>query len=49
MILQILVSLSNCKDIAANSLSIIKGNKTVDVLDTIDAGQGLAPETLERN
>ena len=40
------VSLNNSKDIVANSLSIIKGNKTIDVLETIDAVQGLAPETL---
>ena len=40
------LSLNNSKDIVANSLSIIKGNKTIDVLETIDAVQGLAPETL---
>ena len=40
------ISLNNSKDIVANSLSIIKGNKTIDVLETIDAVQGLAPETL---
>ena len=40
------VSLDNSKDIVANSLSIIKANKTTDVLETIDAAQGLAPETL---
>ena len=40
------LSLNNGKDIVANSLSIIKGNNTIDVLETIDAVQGLAPETL---
>ena len=40
------LSLNNSKDIVANSLSIIKGNKTIDVLETIEAVQGLAPETL---
>jgi predicted ATP-grasp superfamily ATP-dependent carboligase len=40
------VSLNNSKDIIANSVSVIKGNKTIDVIETIDAVQGLAPETL---
>ena len=40
------VSLSNSKDIVANSVSLIKGNRVIDVLETIDAVQGLAPETL---
>ena len=40
------LSLNNSRDIVANSLSIIKGNKTIDVLETIDAVQGLVPETL---
>jgi hypothetical protein len=40
------VSLSNSKDIVANSISLIKGNRLIDVLETIDAVQGLAPETL---
>ena len=40
------LSLNNSKDIVANSLCIIKGNKTIDVLETIDAAQGLALETL---
>ena len=40
------VSLSNSKDIVANSVSVVKGNTFVDVLETIDAVQGLAPETL---
>ena len=40
------LSLNNRKDIVANSISIIKGNRTIDVLETIDAVSGLAPETL---
>ena len=40
------VSLNNSKDIVANSVSVIKGNKLIDVLETVDAIQGLAPETL---
>ena len=40
------ISLNTSKDTVANSLSIIKGNKTIDLLETIDAVQGLAPETL---
>jgi hypothetical protein len=40
------LSLTNSKDIVANSISIIKGNRTIDVLETIDAVTGLAPETL---
>ena len=41
-----MVSLSNSKDIIANSISVIKGNQVIDVLDTLNAVQGLAPETL---
>ena len=40
------VSLNNSKDIIANSISVIKGNRTIDVVETIDAVQGLAPDTL---
>ena len=40
------LSLNNSKDIIANSISILKGNRTIDVLETIDAVSGLAPETL---
>ena len=40
------LSLNNRKDIVADSISIIKGNRTIDVLETIDAVTGLAPETL---
>jgi hypothetical protein len=40
------LSLNNSKDLVANSVRIIKGNKTIDVLETIDAIQGLAQDTL---
>jgi hypothetical protein len=40
------LSLNNSRDIVANSISAIKGNRTIDVLETIDAVSGLAPETL---
>jgi len=41
------VSLSNSKDIVANSISVIKGNKIIDVLETVDSVKGLAPDTLD--
>ena len=40
------LSLNNSKDIVANSSSIIKGSKTVDLIESLDAVTGLAPETL---
>ena len=40
------LSLNNSKDIVANSISVLKGNRTIDVLETIDAVQGFAPSTL---
>ena len=40
------LSLNNSKDIVANSISVLKGNRTIDVLETIDAVTGLAPDTL---
>ncbi len=42
------VSLNNSKDIVANSISIIKGNETIDVMETIEAvqGQGIVSSTL---
>ena len=40
------LSLNNSKDIVANSISVIKGNRTIDVLETIDSLAGLAPATL---
>ena len=38
------VSLNNSRDIVATSIGIIKGNKTIDVVEAISAVQGLAPE-----
>ena len=40
------VSLNNSKDIVANSIGIIKCNKTIDAVEAISVVQGLAPETL---
>ncbi len=40
------LSSNNSRDIVANRISVIKGNRTIDVLETIDAVSGLAPETL---
>ncbi len=40
------VSLSNSKDIVANSISVIKCNRTINLVETIDIVQGLAPDTL---
>ncbi len=40
------LSLNNSKDIVANSIAVIKGNRAIDLIETIDAVQGLAPETL---
>ena len=40
------LSLNNSKDIVANSISVLKGFQTIDVLETIDAVTGLAPDTL---
>ena len=40
------ISLNNSKDIVANRVSVIKGNRTIDLIETIDAVQGFAPETL---
>ena len=41
------VTLNNSVDIVANSVSIIKGNTVIDLLGTVDAVKGLAPETLD--
>ncbi len=41
------LSLNNSKDIVANSVSIIKGNKTIDLIESLDAVTGLAPATLK--
>jgi hypothetical protein len=40
------LTLNNRKDIVADSISTIKGNKTVDLIESLDAVQGLVPETL---
>ena len=40
------VSLSNSKDIVANSISVVKGNRIIDVINTIDDVTGIAPSTL---
>ena len=40
------VTLKKSKDLVANSVSIIQGNQVIDLLDTINSVQGLAPETL---
>jgi hypothetical protein len=42
------LSLKNSKDIVANRVSVVKGNRTIDLSETIDAVQGLAPATLNR-
>ena len=40
------LSLNNSKDIVANSVSVLKGNRTIDLLESLDSVTGLAPETL---
>ncbi len=40
------VSLNNSKDFVANCVSVSKGTITIDLIETIDAVQGLAPDTL---
>jgi hypothetical protein len=40
------VILSNRKDIVANSIAVVKVNKTIGLVEKIDVVQGLAPETL---
>ncbi len=40
------LSLNNSKDIVANSISILKCSRTIDVLEALDAVSGLAPDTL---
>ena len=40
------LSLNNRSDIVADSTSIIKGNNTVDLIESLDAVTGLAPATL---
>ncbi len=40
------VSSNDSKDIVANSVSIINGNRTIDLVETIYVVQGFAPDTL---
>ena len=40
------LSLNNRRDIVADSISINKGNETIDLADSLDAILGLAPEGL---
>ena len=40
------VTLSNSKDLVANSVSIIQGSQVIDLFDTINSVQGLAPSAL---
>ena len=40
------LSLNNSKDIVANSVSVLKGNQTIDLLQSLDSVTGLAPATL---
>jgi hypothetical protein len=39
-------SLNNSKDIVANGIAVLKGNRTIDVLATIDSLTKIAPDTL---
>jgi hypothetical protein len=39
-------SLTNSKDTVVHSIAVIKGNRLIDLAETIDVVQGLAPETL---
>ena len=41
------VTLSNSVDIVANSVSVIRGQQVIDLLDTVNDVKGLAPETLD--
>ena len=41
------VTLSNSKDLVATSISIIQGDRVIDLLETINNVTGLAPETLD--
>ena len=40
------LGLTNSKDIVVNSVAVIKGNRSIDLAETSDAVEGLAPETL---
>ncbi len=40
------ISLNNSKDIVAITVSTIKGHRIIDLVETVDAIQGLAPEAF---
>ena len=40
------LSLTNSKDIVANNVTVVKGSRAIDLIDTIEAVQGFAPEAL---
>ena len=40
------LSLNNRKDILADSVAVFKGNRTIDLLESLDSVTGLAPATL---
>ena len=40
------LSLTNSKDLVVNSITVVKGNRAIDLVDTLDAVSGLAPDTL---
>ena len=40
------LSLANSKDDVVNSVAVIKGSRLIDLVETTDVVQGLAPETL---
>ena len=41
------VNLSKSRDIVANSVKVITGNKVIDLLLTIEGITGLPPDTLK--
>ena len=42
------LSLTNSKDIVANSITLIKGNRAIDLLETIDAVQGSVIDAYDK-
>ena len=42
------LSLTNSKDIVANSITLIKGNRAIDLLETIDTIQGSAIDVYDK-
>jgi hypothetical protein len=40
------LSLTNSKDLVVNSITVVKGNRAIDLVDTLDAVTGIAPDTL---